>query len=221
MDVRPDLLRAARTGEPEIVFAAGKTAAQTLAAFRSMLAGGVAPVIASRVDGETARVLLDAFPAARYLEDGRLVVLNALPPRPMPAADLLVVTAGTSDLTVAAECCGVLDAVGLPSTVLADVGVAGLHRLLEQLESLRSAKLIIVIAGMEAALASVVAGLVSAPVIAVPTSVGYGAAQNGMTALLGLLTSCAPGISVVNIDNGLGAALVARRVLAIATPASV
>jgi pyridinium-3,5-biscarboxylic acid mononucleotide synthase len=170
-------------------------------------------LVASRVDPGTALLLCEDHPSARHLPDGGLVVLGSLPAGPEPAEDLLVLTAGTSDLGVAAECCGVLDALGRSHVVLVDVGVAGLHRLLAQLDVLRRARVIVVIAGMEAALASVVAGLVAAPVIAVPTSVGYGAAQQGMTAMLGLLTSCAPGIAVVNIDNGLGAALVARRIL--------
>jgi len=213
VDVRPDLLRSARTGEPEVVFAAGKTPEQTLSAFRAMAEADVAPVVASRVDGLTARLLLEEFPDAQHHERGRLVVLDPCARRPERPEDLVVLTAGTSDSAVAGECSGILDAMGRPHTVVADVGVAGLHRLLAQLPLLVDARVIIVIAGMEAALASVVAGLVRAPVVAVPTSVGYGAAQQGMTAMLGLLTSCAPGIAVVNIDNGLGAAFLAERIL--------
>jgi pyridinium-3,5-biscarboxylic acid mononucleotide synthase len=141
-----------------------------------------------------------------------VLVLGGLEPAD-DAGGIVVVTAGTSDLRVAGECIAVLEALGQRPRLLADVGVAGLHRVLEVRETLEAAEVVVVIAGMEAALGPVVAGLVAAPVIAVPTSVGYGAAQAGMTAMHGLLSSCAPGIGVVNIDNGVGAALLARRIV--------
>ena len=213
-NVRPDADRAARTGVPEIVYAAGKTPAQTAEAVVALRSAGVAPVLVSRASAEHAAAVLAVAPTAEHLPDCGLIVLDARETAPgSSATDLVVVTAGTSDLRVAEECTALLGSMGQPSTLLADVGVAGLHRVLAVADVLEAARVIIVVAGMEAALATVVAGLVAAPVIAVPTSVGYGAAQGGMTALHGLLSSCAPGIAVVNVDNGVGAAVLALRIL--------
>jgi len=216
--VRADVDRVARTGEPEIVYAAGKSADQTVTAVTALMRGGVRPVIVSRAGPEHVDAVLTAHPDATHHLDARMLVIGAQ--RAGAQADgIVVVTAGTSDLGVAAECVCTLRALGHRPTLLADVGVAGLHRVLEVREILAAARVVVVVAGMEAALGPVVAGLVRAPVIAVPTSVGYGAAQGGLTAMHGLLASCAPGIGVVNIDNGLGAALLARRILVGATVA--
>ena len=214
MEVRPDVGRGTRTGMPEVVYAEGKTPAQTVAAVLGLRSKGVAPVLVSRASAEHAAAVLAAVPTAEHHPRCGMVVVDVREhDRAARASDLVVVTAGTSDLRVAEECSIVLEAMGQPSTLLSDVGVAGLHRVLDVVDTLSTARVVIVIAGMEAALATVVAGLVPAPVIAVPTSVGYGAAQGGMTALHGLLTSCAPGIAVMNIDNGVGAAAFALRVL--------
>ena len=224
--VRADVDRLARTGEPEVVYAEGKTPEQTVTAVSALVRGGVRPVLVSRAEQRHADAVLAAHPAAVHHLDARLLVLGALEPTQARAADtgrrdaggIVIATAGTSDLSVAQECARTLDALGERPTVLTDIGVAGLHRVLAVRETLEAARVLVIVAGMEAALGPVVAGLVRAPVIAVPTSVGYGAAQGGMTALHGLLASCAPGIGVVNIDNGLGAALLARRILRAADP---
>jgi pyridinium-3,5-biscarboxylic acid mononucleotide synthase len=241
--VRADIDRIARTGEPEIVYAAGKTPAQTVMAVSALVDADVRPVIVSRADQEHADAVLAAHPSAVHHLDARMVVLGALervrmaahegtsrapdrapnghtnsPGNGRTSGDIVIATAGTSDLSVAQECARTLDALGERPTVLLDIGVAGLHRVLAVRDTLEAARVLIIVAGMEAALGPVVAGLVRAPVIAVPTSVGYGAAQEGMTALHGLLASCAPGIAVVNIDNGLGAALLARRILRAGDP---
>lgn len=207
-DLDPDTDRAARTGEPEVVLAEGKSAEQVARAMRALLDAGVAPVLATRCTADQAA----AVPEAAYDEAARLLVARPLPRQPR-LGTVAVVTAGTSDLGVATEAVAVLRAFGTPVELVADVGVAGLHRLLAAAPQLREASVIITVAGMEASLPTVLAGLVPAPVVAVPTSVGYGASFSGLAALLGMLSSCAPGISVVNIDNGFGAALVARRIL--------
>jgi pyridinium-3,5-biscarboxylic acid mononucleotide synthase len=212
--VRADLGRASRTGEPEVVYAEGKTPEQTLTAVSALVAGGVRPVLVTRADAEHAALVTGAHPDARWHADARLLVLDPVPPHPETRlGDITVVTAGTSDLRVAEECRLVLEAMGERPALLADVGVAGLHRVLEIRPQLQAARVVVAVAGMEAALGPVVAGLVAAPVVAVPTSVGYGAAQDGLTAMHGLLSACAPGIAVVNVDNGFGAAMVARRIL--------
>lgn len=209
--VRADTARFARTGEPEVVYAAGKTPAQALLAVDHLLHGGVRPVIVSRAGPEHVERIVTAHRDAVHHAEAGVLVLEPLP-LARRSDGIVVVTAGTSDLAVAAECTAVLGALGQRPTLLADVGVAGLHRVLEVRETLESADVVVVVAGMEAALGPVVAGLVRAPIIAVPTSVGYGAARDGITAMHGLLASCAPGIGVVNVDNGLGAALLARRI---------
>lgn len=212
--VRADLGRAARTGEPEVVYAAGKSPAQTVEAVNALLAGGVAPVLVTRAGREHVDALKTFHPQLDFTEDAQLVSIGAAAPVDRVDSGAVVVTAGTSDLAVAHECTGVLEALGHQPALLADVGVAGLHRVLEVRETLEQASVVIVVAGMEAALGPVVAGLVPAPVVAVPTSVGYGAAQGGITAMHGLLAACTPGMAVVNVDNGLGAAMFALRVLA-------
>lgn len=216
--VRADLDRATRTGEPEIVYAEGKTPHQAITAVAALRAAGVRPVVVTRADAAHMAALTERFPSMIAHPDAGVLVDGAVAIHldEMIEPDAVIVTAGTSDLGVARECQLVLEALGEPVETIVDVGVAGLHRVLAVRDRLERARVVVVIAGMEAALAPVVAGMVSVPVVAVPTSVGYGAAQGGLTALHGLLTACAPGIAVVNIDNGLGAALLARRMLRMA-----
>jgi NCAIR mutase (PurE)-related protein len=209
-DLRLDHHRELRTGEPEVVYAAGKTPDQCARAVRELLRGGDAPVLVTRATEQHAAAVLDDVPDARHDPAARTVVARRADP-PVAGA-VAVLTAGTSDLPVARECVTVLDAFGVATDLLADVGVSGIHRLLSERHRLL-VDVVIVVAGMEGALPSVVGGLTGAPVVAVPTSVGYGAAFDGLAALLGMLTSCAPGIAVVNIDNGFGAAMVALRIL--------
>jgi pyridinium-3,5-biscarboxylic acid mononucleotide synthase len=205
---RLDLHRQSRTGEPEVVYGEGKTPDQVAALLAALLDDTDGPVLATRCSPAHAA----AFPRAAYDPRSRLLVARTAAPQP-ELGTVTVACAGTSDLPVAAEAVGTLAAFGVEAALVADIGVAGIHRVLDASEELATADVCIVVAGMEAALPSVVAGLVAAPVIAVPTSVGYGAAFDGLAALLGMMTACAPGIAVVNIDNGFGAAVVARRVL--------
>lgn len=203
--------RALRQGTPEVVFGAGKTAEQILRIAEGLLNAGH-NLLVTRLDAEKAVPLTKRWPEAEYDPLGRTLAVIT---RPVPATGrgpVLVVCAGTSDLPVAREAATVARLLGNPVEELADVGVAGLHRLLAHLEKLRRAAVIIAVAGMEGALPSVIGGLVAAPVIAVPTSVGYGASFEGVAALLGMLNSCAGGITVVNIDNGFGAACAATRI---------
>jgi len=205
---RVDHHRSLRTGLPEVVFAAGKTAEQTVAIFSSLAADGV-DVLATRVEPATAQAVLANHPAAIYNAVARTVALRQTHGTVAPQGHVAVVCAGTSDLPVAEEAGVTAETFGTRVTRLYDVGVAGLHRLLAVRDDLKSAQAIIVCAGMEGALPSVVGGLVAVPVIAVPTSVGYGASFGGATALLGMLNSCSPNVTVVNIDNGFGAAYTA------------
>ena len=207
-----DHLRPITQGHQEVVFSPGKTVGQVVAiAERLEAAGG--SFLATRVDAAQAAALAARFPRAELNEIGRIVYL---PPDPEPAptgrGTVLVCTAGTSDLAVAEEAAVSARAFKNRVERLTDVGVAGIHRLLTQTDVLRAASVIIVVAGMEGALPSVVGGLVRVPVIAVPTSVGYGASFGGLAALLAMLNSCASGVTVVNIDNGFGAAAAASRI---------
>ena len=204
--------RALRQGFPEVVYGGGKTAEQVVA-IASRIAERGDGVLITRVESDAVRPLLDAIPGIEYNSLARTAFLR--PPTPHAAAKstVLVVTAGTSDLPVAEEAAVTADAMGCTAGRLTDVGVAGIHRLLARRDALDGAGVIIVIAGMDGALASVVGGLVRVPVIAVPTSVGYGAAFNGLAPLLTMLNSCAAGVTVVNIDNGFGAAVAAARIL--------
>ncbi len=209
---RLDHDRGARTGVPEVVFAAGKTLAENIALLRGLYdRAGFA--LATRVPVDQRAPLGEALPDAVFDPRSGAVRLGALPRTGIAVA---VVCAGTSDGPVADEAAFTLEAFGHDAIRASDVGVAGIHRLYESLDAIRSARVVIVVAGMEGALPSVVAGLVRAPVIAVPTSVGYGAAFEGVAALLGMMTACAPGIGVVNIDNGFGAAALAHKIV---TPA--
>jgi pyridinium-3,5-biscarboxylic acid mononucleotide synthase len=209
MDLRLDHLRHARTGLAEAVYAPGKSPAQCAEAVAGLLAGPGAQVAAAIAMSP------DAVIAAAGADESGLP-LSTLTWGTLPATDrtALVLTAGTSDLPVAREAAAVLAAYGHEAEVVADVGVAGLHRVLEQRDRIAAADVVLVVAGMEGALASVVTGLTSAPVIAVPTSTGYGSGFAGVTALLGMMASCSPGVTVVGIDNGFGAACAAVRILA-------
>jgi NCAIR mutase (PurE)-related protein len=207
-----DHLRPITQGHQEVIFCPGKTIGQVVAiAERLEAAGG--SFLATRADPAQSEALAQRFPRAAVNALGRTVFL-APDPEPVPTGKgtILICTAGTSDLPVAEE--AAVTARALSNTVerLTDVGVAGIHRLLSQTDVLRSAGVIIVVAGMEGALPSVVGGLVKVPVIAVPTSVGYGASFGGLAALLAMLNSCASGVTVVNIDNGFGAAAAASRI---------
>ncbi|GFK95308.1 N5-carboxyaminoimidazole ribonucleotide mutase [Fundidesulfovibrio magnetotacticus] len=204
-----DLHRSLRNGFPEVVYAEGKTPAQVGDIFSRLR--GLADVLATRVTPETAGHVLSLCPEAQYNPAGRTLTLRRAEPS-WRAGEIAIVTAGTSDLPVAEEARVTCEMLGSRAFVVSDVGVAGIHRLLDRLEAIRKARVVIVAAGMEGALASVVGGLVPQPVVAVPTSVGYGASLKGFTALLGMLTSCASGVTVVNIDNGFGAACAACRI---------
>jgi NCAIR mutase (PurE)-related protein len=204
--------RALRTGMPEVIFAQGKTPAQVAQIFARMAAAGgnVLATRASREMFEAVRAIesADRTPRAEYHETARAITL-AQSPAPEGNGTICVVCAGTSDLPVAEEAAVTARLMGNTVELIADVGVAGIHRLLAQKQSLQAARVLIVCAGMEGALPTVVAGLVNAPVLAVPTSVGYGASFGGVAALLGMLNTCSPNVSVVNIDNGFGAACIA------------
>lgn len=208
---RLDHHRPLRTGWPEVVMGQGKTPEQ-IAGIVPALAGRGHPVLVTRASPDAFRAVSAAVPSAEYRQLARCIVVPADPPAASQDAGLLIVTAGTADLPVAEEAAITAELMGCCVGRLNDVGVAGLHRLLDQLERLQQARVIVVVAGMEAALASVVSGLVSAPIIAVPTSVGYGASFEGLAALLGMVNSCAPGIGVVNIDNGFGAGYLAAQI---------
>ncbi len=208
-----DLDRARRQGAPEVVFGEGKSPAQCVAIAERLAAAGDG-VLLTRTSAETRAALRAAFPALRVHDEARTAWLAARAPRPAVAGYVSVVTAGTSDLPVAAECLETLAFLGVRSECVADVGVAGVHRVLARADRLRGARAVVVVAGMDGALASVVGGLVRGPVIAVPTSVGYGAAFGGVAPLLTMLNSCAAGVTVVNIDNGFGAAMAVWRIVA-------
>ena len=205
---RVDHHRSLRTGLPEVIYAAGKTPQQTLAIFSSMVADGV-DVLATRVDAAAAEMVLAQHPAASYHAIARTLALRQSPRDAEAQGHVAVVCAGTSDVFVAEEAAVTAETFGTHVTRLYDVGVAGMHRLLAVRDELAAADAVIVCAGMEGALPSVVGGLVGVPVIAVPTSVGYGTSFAGVTALLGMLNSCSPNVTVVNIDNGFGAAYTA------------
>jgi hypothetical protein len=200
--------RSLRKGFPEVIFGEGKTSEQIIGIMDRMIPQENI-VIATRVNKEKAKKITAYFPSAAYHDDARMILLekSALPKK--GRGYILVISAGTSDIPVAREAFITADAMGNDVKSLFDVGVAGIHRLLSHVETIQAASVLIVVAGMEGALPSVVAGLVSKAVIAVPTSVGYGSSFNGISALLGMLNSCSSNVSVVNIDNGFGAGYVA------------
>ena len=207
---RVDHHRALRQGLPEAVYAPGKTPEQCAEIVAELLAEPAeAPVLLTRANAEQAAAATTRNPHVHTNESGTLVWR----PAPQKPGRILVITAGTADLPVATECTTTLTAYGYRPTLLTDCGVAGVHRLLATADELADADIVIVVAGMEGALASLVGGITGAPVIAVPTSVGYGAALEGVTALLAMLSSCAAGITVVGIDNGYGAACATARLL--------
>jgi NCAIR mutase (PurE)-related protein len=200
--------RGLRTGLPEVIFAQGKTPAQVAEIFSKLAASGVA-VLATRADAAHAAAVLAQTPTATYNEAARTLTLGNSREK---KGKIAVVCAGTSDIPVAEEAAITAELFGCEVDRIHDVGVAGIHRLLAQRERLNAADVIIAVAGMEGAMPSVLGGLVGVPVIAVPTSVGYGASFAGATALLGMLNSCSPNVTVVNIDNGFGAAYVATMI---------
>ena len=209
--------RLLRQGLPEAVYGPGKTPEQCRAIVAELLAGSSGPVLLTRADAEqvdaAVRGAAEAGEQTHEVAAGGPLATVSWRPRPQRTGRVLVLTAGTADLPVAEECACVLRALGFAPSLLADCGVAGVHRLLPSLDELAEADAVVVVAGMEGALASVVGGITGAPVVAVPTSVGYGAAFAGITALLAMLSSCASGVTVVGIDNGFGAACAVARLL--------
>ncbi len=202
--------RAIRQGTPEIIYGAGKTPGQIVGIARAMLERGQETVLITRIDKAAAEEISKSF-ELHYNELGRIGYLGTLP-EPDGDGSIVVCTGGTSDIPVAEEAAVTAEALGNRVTRLYDVGVSGVHRLLRNMEPIMRARCIVAVAGMEGALPSVVGGLADSPVIAVPTSVGYGASLGGIAALLSMLNSCASGVSVVNIDNGFGAGYLASMI---------
>ena len=205
--------RGLRNGHPEVIFCQGKTTQQVLSILdRMRLSNG--SILATRADASMAQAARERFPDIVYHPQANILVLNGSEQREAAArkGTIAVVTAGTADIPVAEEAAVVAETMGNRVERIFDVGVAGIHRLFSRMEQLRAASVIVVVAGMEGALASVVGGLVDKPVIAVPTSVGYGASFGGLAALLTMLNSCAAGVAVVNIDNGFGAGYMASAI---------
>ncbi len=198
-----DTHRDLRRGFPEVIFCQGKTTEQIVGVFDS-LSKNERIVMATRATGEAYEAVHRAFPSAIYHEAAR-IILSAAPGSPQTERTIAVVSAGTSDIPIAEEAAVTAETMGNPVERLFDVGVAGIHRLLHNKDTLLRANVVVVVAGMEGALASVVGGLVDRPVVAVPTSIGYGASFQGLAALLSMLNCCAPGVAVMNIDNGFGA----------------
>ena len=207
---KPDHHRALRQGIAEVIYGAGKTPAQIAAITEEFLSRGQKTVLITRLSSDAAAILKERLPLT-YYEMGQIGIVGPMP-EPNGAGHIVVATGGTSDMAVAEEAALTAEVLGNRVVRLYDVGVAGLHRLLAHTEELMSARAVVAIAGMEGALASVIGGLVDCPVIAVPTSVGYGAAFGGVAALLSMLNSCAGGVSVVNIDNGFGAGYLASMI---------
>ena len=210
---RIDTHRALRTGDPEVVYAAGKTTDQVVSIVKHLTAASATrPILVTRADEAARAAVRAACPDGQLLEDatGRCIALGALPE--IPRGRVAVVCAGTSDLPVAAEATFTARVFGSAVEQVTDVGVAGIHRILAARPALDRADAVVVVAGMDGALPSVVGGLTGVPIVAVPTSVGYGAAFGGLAPLLTMLNSCAPGVAVVNIDNGFGAGLYAARI---------
>jgi NCAIR mutase (PurE)-related protein len=207
---RIDHHRELRTGYPEIVYCAGKTPEQVVAIFRAMENHGN-NIIGTRAGKEMFGSVVPFFPDAVYYDVARIISISRKPIAP-PATKIAIITAGTSDIPVAEEAAVTAELLGNEVVRIYDAGVAGIHRLVDKLPEIRACRVSVVIAGMEGALASVVGGLVNMPVIAVPTSVGYGASFEGISALLAMMTSCAAGVTVVNIDNGFGAGFAASRI---------
>lgn len=203
--------RSIRKGFPEVIFGQGKTAGQIIGIMRAMNTREEI-ILVTRIDREKATRVIEYFPDAQYHEQARILLLKSREPEITGIGEILVVSAGTSDIPVAEEAAITARAMGNQVTTVFDVGVAGIHRLFAHRQEIEQASVLVVVAGMEGALPSVVAGMVSAPVIAVPTSVGYGTGLGGFAALLGMLNSCSSNISVVNIDNGFGAGYMASAI---------
>ena len=208
---RLDHHRALRRGFPEVVFGSGKTDEQ-IAAIAQSVAGRGQNVLVTRATRDAHRAVAERLPAARFHEAARCITVTVAAPEALPGR-IAIVCAGTSDVPVAEEAAVTAESYGAAVDRIHDVGVAGLHRLMDKAQTIREADVVIVAAGMEGALPSVVGGLVEAPVIAVPTSVGYGASFHGLAALLAMLNTCASGVAVVNIDNGFGAGYMACVIL--------
>lgn len=204
-----DLHRPLRNGFPEVIYGEGKTPGQVAEIFTNV--AFYTNILATRVSPEMAAHVQSACPDVEYNSLGRTLTLVRKPIQ-YNTGEIAIITAGTSDLHVAEEARETCEILGSHAKVISDVGVAGIHRLFEHLPEIRKARVVIVIAGMEGALSSVIGGLIPQPIIAVPTSVGYGASFSGLSALLGMLTSCASGVTVVNIDNGFGGACAACKI---------
>ncbi|VFQ45518.1 nickel pincer cofactor biosynthesis protein LarB [Desulfoluna butyratoxydans] len=211
--------RSLRKGFPEVIFGEGKTSEQIIGIMERMITQENV-ILTTRVDEEKAQRVLAAIPACRYEMDARMLIWAPSDPEPTGHGTVLVLSAGTSDIPVAREALLTARYMGNRVQSIFDVGVAGIHRLMRHREAMEKATVIIVVAGMEGALPSVVAGMVKAPVIAVPTSVGYGVSFGGMTALFGMLSSCSSNVAAVNIDNGFGAGYMASAINHIPLPAS-
>jgi NCAIR mutase (PurE)-related protein len=214
-EARMDHHREMRTGQVEAVYAPGKSLDTVRAATSSLVSHATGPVFVTRATHEQFDAVREVAPEAEWDERSGLIVAKraSTAPDAVGAGRVAVVSAGSSDIPVAEEAARTVEALGLEVTRTYDVGVAGLHRLIDARDEIEAADAVIVVAGMEGALPSVVSGMTSKPVVAVPTSVGYGAAFEGVAALLAMMTGCAPGVSVVNIDNGFGAAHVAHRLV--------
>ena len=209
--------RSLRNGMPEVIYCEGKTPDQILAIIRKIDQAGT-DVLATRLTPEMHQQIRSHLPSqARYNPEGRILTLQRTSQQ-KKAGHILVLTAGTSDIPIAEEAVTTAEVLGSQVETIYDVGVAGIHRLLDKVDRLRAARVIIVVAGMDGALASVVGGLVESPIIAVPTKIGYGASFEGLAALLTMLNACAPGISVVNIENGFGAGCLAHRINLLGEP---
>jgi NCAIR mutase (PurE)-related protein len=209
-DVTVDHDRSRRTGAPEVIYGEHKTPEQILRAFNALRARGD-NVLVTRVQQEKFKTIESQIPDAKFHDTSRSITFKKTT-SPIVSTKIAIVTAGTSDSAVAEEAAVTCEFYDNPVIRISDVGVAGIHRLLSRMDELRDAKVLVVVAGMEGALPSVVGGLVDKPVIAVPTSVGYGASFGGVSALLGMLNSCASGVAVVNIDNGFGAGFLASQI---------
>jgi NCAIR mutase (PurE)-related protein len=209
---RLDIDRETRSGAPEAVFAQGKTVSETMA-ITEALVEKQGHALVTRAGRKTLLALRERWPDLKTAAHAGTALAGTPPAIPPESPWVAIAIAGTSDIHVAEEAAFTLESLGIGQRIFADVGVAGLHRLLRRLDDLRRAAVIIAAAGMEGALPSVIAGLVPAPVVGVPTSVGYGASLGGVSAMLGMLNSCSPGMTVVNIDNGFGAAVAAARMI--------
>lgn len=204
--------RAIRKGFPEVIFGQGKTSEQIIGIMSAMSKSSDEVILVTRISSKKALDVIKAFPDAQFHADAKMLILSRKEPEIRSNGSIVVISAGTSDIPVAKEAYLTAKSMGNHVTTIFDVGVAGIHRLFAHRKKIESASVIVVVAGMEGALPSVVAGMVKAPVIAVPTSVGYGAGFGGIAALLGMLNSCSSNVAVVNIDNGFGAGYMASTI---------